>query len=178
MKSLVIGAVIFSSWSAFSTWAYVCKIKGLCDEPIVASVIEDIPVEPIQPLEETEESMSEPEPVIVSPDDITVHHPYDEATISDNEQLSKYATDLLEYMRANPDAIITVTGYADSKGTEQYNYNLGLERANQVRNKLIEDGIYETSIVVKSQGENSPAAENSSELNRAKNRRTEISINN
>ena len=33
MKILIIGFLVFSGWAALSTYIYVCKIKGLCDEP-------------------------------------------------------------------------------------------------------------------------------------------------
>jgi hypothetical protein len=34
MKILIIGFLAFFGWSALSTHLYVCKIKGLCDEPM------------------------------------------------------------------------------------------------------------------------------------------------
>ena len=32
MKILIIGFLVLFSWSALSTYIYVCKIKGLCIE--------------------------------------------------------------------------------------------------------------------------------------------------
>ena len=34
MKILIIGFLAFFGWSALSTHIYVCKIKGLCNEPV------------------------------------------------------------------------------------------------------------------------------------------------
>ena len=34
MRILFIGFLAFIAWSALSTYIYVCKIKGLCDEPV------------------------------------------------------------------------------------------------------------------------------------------------
>jgi hypothetical protein len=33
MKILFIGFLTFIAWSSLSTYIYVCKIQGLCDEP-------------------------------------------------------------------------------------------------------------------------------------------------
>ena len=54
------------------------------------------------------------------------------------------------------------------------NFQIGLERANSVRNYLISKGIAGKRIEVESKGETYPIADNSTEEGRAKNRRVEV----
>jgi outer membrane protein OmpA-like peptidoglycan-associated protein len=76
----------------------------------------------------------------------------------------------------SPDAKITVTGHTDYIGSAEYNYNLGLQRAERVKQLLIKKGIAPERIVVLSKGEEEPIAGNGSAGGRAKNRRVEINI--
>jgi outer membrane protein OmpA-like peptidoglycan-associated protein len=76
----------------------------------------------------------------------------------------------------SPDAKITVTGHTDYIGSAEYNYNLGLQRAERVKQLLIKKGIAPERIVVLSKGEEEPVAGNRSAGGRAKNRRVEINI--
>lgn len=77
---------------------------------------------------------------------------------------------------ASPDAKITITGHTDYIGSPEYNYNLGLQRAERVKQLLIIKGIAPERIVVLSKGEEQPVANNGSAAGRAKNRRVEINI--
>jgi outer membrane protein OmpA-like peptidoglycan-associated protein len=76
----------------------------------------------------------------------------------------------------SPDAKITVTGHTDYIGSNEYNYNLGLQRAERVKQLLIKKGIAAERIVVLSKGEEQPVAGNGTAAGRAKNRRVEINI--
>lgn len=71
--------------------------------------------------------------------------------------------------------IITV-GHACSIGSEASNVKLGMERATQVRQYLINGGVKESMIEIQSAGESKPAYSNDTEEGRAKNRRVEIII--
>lgn len=68
-------------------------------------------------------------------------------------------------------------GHADSSGSDEYNYQLGLERANQVFNKFVELGltIDKTKVHIESKGETEPMYHNSS-AERNMNRRVEVYI--
>jgi OOP family OmpA-OmpF porin len=48
---------------------------------------------------------------------------------------------ILNYLRANPSASADITGYADEIGNEASNTSLSGQRANNVRNTLIQAGI-------------------------------------
>jgi outer membrane protein OmpA-like peptidoglycan-associated protein len=71
---------------------------------------------------------------------------------------------------------IVVTGHTDGIGAPEFNYNLGLQRAERVKQLLIKKGIAAERIIVLSKGEEQPIANNKSSRGRAQNRRVEINI--
>lgn len=82
----------------------------------------------------------------------------------------------IEQYLASDNAKIAITGHTDYVGTTEYNYRLGLQRAERVKQLLIKKGIAAERIVVLSKGEEQPVANNKSIAGRAKNRRVEINI--
>lgn len=73
-------------------------------------------------------------------------------------------------------AFIEIQGHTDSTGSERYNEQLGLERAEAVRNYLHEHGVPLNLMSVISYGETRPVADNSTPEGRAANRRVEVMI--
>jgi len=71
---------------------------------------------------------------------------------------------------------INVVGYTDSVGTEEYNQELSVRRANAVKEFMVSEGIDPGIIDVKGMGEAEPVASNSTAEGRAQNRRVEISV--
>ena len=70
-----------------------------------------------------------------------------------------------------------VAGHTDSTGDEDYNYELGKERAEAVARYLITQKVVDpTRVAVVSYGEGSPIADNSTLEGRKKNRRVEILV--
>lgn len=74
------------------------------------------------------------------------------ARISNMEKLNVY--NVAEWMKANPDQKVVVTGYADKKtGTADYNMTLSEKRADAVKNMLVNTyGIAADRLVVKYEG--------------------------
>ena len=71
-----------------------------------------------------------------------------------------------------PEVAIILAGYADSTGSEAYNYRLSLRRANAVRKYLLErHGIAPPRIIVQAYGESKPVASNDTKEGRSLNRR-------
>ena len=69
---------------------------------------------------------------------------------------------------------VSVVGHADASGSARRNRSLALARAIEVRNRLIQEGVDPGRIQVSARGEDAPAADNSTEYGRARNRRVEI----
>jgi OOP family OmpA-OmpF porin len=71
---------------------------------------------------------------------------------------------------------IKVVGYTDSIGTEEYNQQLSVRRANAVKDFMVSEGVDPGLIDVKGMGEADPVASNATREGRAQNRRVEISV--
>lgn len=80
-----------------------------------------------------------------------------------------------DYMSLESGLSITVSGYADERGTREYNLALGERRATAVKNALIAEGVSPSRISVVSFGEDNPVDEGHSEASWSKNRRAEFS---
>ncbi len=77
---------------------------------------------------------------------------------------------------AIPARNLIVEGYTDSQGSESYNQGLSQQRANAVRDYLVQRGYPSERIQSRGKGEASPIADNASPEGRANNRRVEIVI--
>jgi len=71
---------------------------------------------------------------------------------------------------------IIISGHTDSKGSDEYNQKLSENRVNTVYNYLTSNGIKSERITKSWFGEEKPIKENSTDINRAFNRRVEIKI--
>ncbi|MFW6050497.1 MAG: OmpA family protein [Myxococcota bacterium] len=73
-----------------------------------------------------------------------------------------------------PEIRIEVQGHTDSRGSDRYNQRLSEQRANAVRQYLIEKGIEASRLVSKGYGESQPIESNRTAAGRAANRRVEF----
>lgn len=74
----------------------------------------------------------------------------------------------------NSSSSITLNGYASAEGTEDYNLQLSKDRANAVKNYLVNSGVDANKVDVVGHGESNPVASNSTEAGRVQNRRVEF----
>lgn len=70
--------------------------------------------------------------------------------------------------------MIEVVGHTDDVGTEEYNNQLSLERAEAVAAFLQDIGVESEKILITGAGKSAPVASNSTEEGRQENRRVEI----
>ena len=61
-----------------------------------------------------------------------------------------------EVLQANPDAMITIEGHCDERGTEEYNLGLGERRASSAKSYLVSLGVSASRIKTISYGEERP----------------------
>jgi OOP family OmpA-OmpF porin len=81
------------------------------------------------------------------------------------------------FLNNNPDAYVMLVGYTDSIGSEEYNLDLSLRRANSAAEYLTsQHNIERDRIVVNYYGEANPIASNDTEEGRAQNRRVEVAV--
>ena len=83
---------------------------------------------------------------------------------------------LTTFLQRNPELKVELAGHTDNVGSESYNLKLSTDRANVVRQALIENGIDEARLKAQGYGSSKPLVPNDSEENRARNRRTEMII--
>ena len=83
---------------------------------------------------------------------------------------------LTEFLKRNPDLKVELAGHTDNVGSDSYNRKLSADRAEVVRNALIDNGIDANRLTAQGYGPTKPMVPNDSEEHRALNRRTEMII--
>jgi peptidoglycan-associated lipoprotein len=91
------------------------------------------------------------------------------------EKTLKTLNVLVDFVGANPEyEVLLVTGHADSRGSDEYNMELGERRARSVREYLVARGVDPINISIFSEGSRTPVASNDTEEGMARNRRAHI----
>ncbi|MNE11246.1 Outer membrane porin F precursor [compost metagenome] len=91
----------------------------------------------------------------------------DAATISSLDAIK-------EILKNYPNAKFSIEGHTDSTGSAKINQKLSEDRANAVRNALIEKGVNADNLTAVGYGSSKPVASNKTAKGRAENRRTEV----
>ena len=173
MKILIIGFLAFSAWSALSTYIYVCKIKGLCDEPVAMQISA---VDQKDVIATDTISMPLMQEQVVIPNDLIIHFAFDKSEFIADAGTDKYFDESNAYLIKNSQARLNITGYTDAIGSFEYNQALGYRRAQSTRHYFESKGLPENRIIIESRGEKEPADVNTTKAGRANNRRTTITI--
>ena len=111
--------------------------------------------------------------------------PSDTNTIAENIQFefnssvlrtSSYPTldKVSSMLRADKSKTIQLDGHASAEGTDAYNMQLSIDRANSVKTYLVNSGVDAKRVAIKGYGESRPIASNATEEGRIKNRRVEF----
>ena len=72
--------------------------------------------------------------------------------------------------------VIIATGHTDSVGSDRYNLELGIRRADAIRNYLVAKGLEPARVYVDSKGEREPVATNKTAKGRGENRRVVVEV--
>ncbi|MEM9533285.1 MAG: OmpA family protein [Pseudomonadota bacterium] len=83
---------------------------------------------------------------------------------------------LVGFIDQYPQRMVSIEGHTDSVGSETFNLQLSQERADAVRNALIDKGLSPRRMQAVGLGEAFPVADNANEPGRRQNRRVEIII--
>ncbi|MBB1644693.1 OmpA family protein [Sphingobacterium sp. UME9] len=116
-----------------------------------------------------------PEPVIETVASNGYYAPIQFEFDSSVLKTSSYSTldKLAKELRDNNSAV-QLDGYASAEGSDAYNMTLSKDRANSVKQYLVNAGVSSSSITAKGYGEKNPVASNATEEGRVQNRRVEI----
>lgn len=90
------------------------------------------------------------------------------------DELAKVA----EFLRQYPDRRLLIEGYTDNVGSAEYNRDLSRRRAEAVAAQLVALGVPAERVSTAGYGKDYPVADNSTDTNRAMNRRVEVYISN
>jgi outer membrane protein OmpA-like peptidoglycan-associated protein len=173
MRILIIGFLVFCGWSALSTWIYVCKIKGLCGEPIAVQA-DTVSQKAAIAIDTIAKPAVQEQAVI--PENLVIYFAFDKSDFTPDAKTNKFFDESKAYLDQNLQARLNITGYTDAVGTDQYNQTLGYKRAQNVQKYFESKGIPADKIVTESKGEKEPADDNNTTTGRANNRRTVLTI--
>ncbi|MCO6161343.1 OmpA family protein [Flavobacterium sp. NRK F7] len=108
---------------------------------------------------------------------LTLYFETGQSTISLTQQQKKQFAEIVDYINHVEGAKISITGHSDNDpGVRHTNQYYSEQRAQFAKAYFVSNGIPENKIEVSGKGELQPIADNSTEVGRAKNRRTEITI--
>lgn len=101
---------------------------------------------------------------------------YDQQNIRPDAQIALKADSvtLSEILRDYPTYKLTIEGYADERGSDEYNLALGDARAKRAKQYLTDAGIPDSQLLTKSFGKERPVCEEHNESCWQKNRRVHI----
>lgn len=99
---------------------------------------------------------------------------YNSAALTEDSQTGIQM--LADFLRRNPELKVELAGHTDDVGGAAYNLKLSSDRAEVVRNALIDEGIEASRLTAKGYGATKPLMPNDNEEHRAMNRRTEMII--
>jgi outer membrane protein OmpA-like peptidoglycan-associated protein len=91
---------------------------------------------------------------------------------AETAEIDQVAATLQQY----PSARIRIAGYADARGSDPANIELGKARADSVKSALVAQGVDAGRVETVSGGENEPVDTNATEGGRFENRRTELIV--
>lgn len=99
---------------------------------------------------------------------------------TNSDRLTANAKDILattaEGLKGQADLKVEIAGHTDSVGDADYNQQLSLQRAQAVRNYLIERGVAPDQLEANGYGETSPLRSNETKEGRERNRRVEFNV--
>lgn len=84
--------------------------------------------------------------------------------------------EVAQVLKDNPSYRIDISGYTDNTGSDDLNQKLSENRANSVKQYLIENGVEESRVTSAGYGKSKPIADNKTADGRAQNRRVEMSL--
>lgn len=125
--------------------------------------------EKIEELEKRIEVLENEPEEVVDPLSKLVYFDENKSTINSNSQ--ETLSEIVTYLKENPELKITVVGNTCNTGSEKANKKFSATRASVVVQYLVGEGISRDRITAEGRGESNPLYPNNSEVNRSLNRR-------
>ncbi len=173
MKILIFGFIAFLGWGALSVHLYVCKIRGLCDEP--ASLPKELVINNAFIDGDTLSKALSSAPTMI-PGTLSIFFDFDKSEFKPDDMTDRYIVESNAFLKQNTLSGLIITGHTDAIGTDEYNQSLGYRRAQSLQNYFEIKGMPANKIIIESKGEKEPADDNRTSAGRANNRRTVVTI--
>lgn len=103
-----------------------------------------------------------------------LYFPFRSANPELSGEAKAYFEKVVNYLKANEGASITLTGHTDNIGQAASNKALGMKRAEMIKGMLVDMGAPAERVSADSMGEKQPIADNGTDEGRQENRRVEL----
>lgn len=152
-----------------------CKTKKLAQQPA-----------PVKPAEQPAPVVAAPQPAPAAP--VATPPPAPKPDYSFNNVQFDFNSSVLKTesypildkaalnMKMDPSVKFNLSGYASIEGTEEHNMQLSEDRANSVKQYLVNSGVSGDNLTAKGFGTANPVGDNNTEAGKELNRRVEISL--
>jgi outer membrane protein OmpA-like peptidoglycan-associated protein len=167
MRILITGFVFFVIWCFFSAWLYNDILLPVMQKPVPLQAI---------PAAQTQEADSLMKLKASMPKNLLIYFEFNDTKFKTDPQTDNSVTEFKAWLDKYPQSLLSVTGHTDLVGTADYNFKLGLKRAQVIGKYLENQGVNANRMITDSKGSTEPAASYLTAEGRAKNRRTEVSI--
>jgi outer membrane protein OmpA-like peptidoglycan-associated protein len=195
--------IVLIGWVAASAYWHTCKIKQLCDAPLVSPVtivpktaptnISSTHVDEVQLHSKSSENLasveSDTEDSLSTDNDLANYQKYESifkpldlyfpkasTGYIRTPENQKFLTEAKKYLSENKDKKLILTGYSDSEDSAEWNLKLSRKRAEIVKYKFVSLGVPADRIVTFGKGEANPKASNDTPEGRRANRRVSIIV--
>jgi len=195
--------VVLIGWIAASAYWHTCKIKQLCDAPLVSSITfgpkttpADAPLPHIDTAQlhsKTPENFapakSDTQTIFSAENDLANYQKYESifkpldlyfpkasTGYIRTPENQKFLKEAKKYLSENKDKKLILTGYSDSEDSAEWNLKLSRKRAEIVKHKFVSLGVPVDRIVTFGKGEAEPKVSNETPEGRRANRRVSIIV--
>ncbi len=107
----------------------------------------------------------------------TLYTSFNSRNFKPDNTLQTYTSELKNYLNKHPNKTVRIIGHTDNIGDENNNKILAYDRATNVLNYFVQNGISKNKLKCFSKGETKPVATNATQKGRALNRSIEIKVN-
>ncbi|MBN1131997.1 MAG: OmpA family protein [Bacteroidales bacterium] len=176
--------LLLVAWIFLATYWYVCKIRDHCNkgDQVPATELPET-LKPAGSDDALPEDETGTDSLAIALDYLnrmgtrTYYFDFASAEFSPRPDENQYLSSLQTVLRKRPDAVVTIEGHSDNRGSEAANDQFARLRAEAVMNYFTENGIPGGRIRTVSKSDREPAATNQTEEGRKLNRRAQIIIN-
>ena len=141
-------------------------------QPIAVAKPAPAPVAEVKPVVVVPKPAPKPKPVVINKGPHSIYFGWDSIEIDKAARMA--INDVVIETKKAKEVTVMVDGYTDRSGSNKYNANLSLKRAEVVKNELIRLGVDANSIFIGSHGENVNETTTADGIKERKNRRVVI----